>query len=58
MPDCGQLPRTSAYIDGALRAAEEADALAHLTTCAGCQAWLRDVVTVESVLSQAPRRVP
>ncbi len=58
MPDCGQLARTSAYIDGALRAVEEADALAHLERCAGCQAWLRDAVTVEAVLSQAPPRVP
>jgi cellulose synthase operon protein C len=56
MPECTHLARTSAYFDGALPNAEEAEALAHLEGCAECQALLRDAVTFDAVISQAPAR--
>jgi Putative zinc-finger len=56
MAECAHLARTSAYFDGALPGGEEAEALAHLATCAECQAFLRDAATFDAVLSQAPGR--
>ena len=56
MAECTHLARTSAYFDGALPIGEEAEALAHLETCAECQAFLRDAATFDAVLSQAPAR--
>jgi tetratricopeptide (TPR) repeat protein len=56
MPECSHLARTSAYFDGALPPAEEAEALAHLESCVECQAFLRDAVTFDAVISQAPAR--
>jgi len=57
MPECTHLARTSAYFDGALAVADEAEALAHLPTCAECQAFLRDAVTFDAVISQAPAKL-
>ncbi|HEU4734656.1 MAG TPA: zf-HC2 domain-containing protein [Kofleriaceae bacterium] len=56
MAECTHLEQTSAYFDGALPAGEEAAALAHLETCAECQAFLRDAAVLDAVLSQAPVR--
>jgi tetratricopeptide (TPR) repeat protein len=56
MAECAHLARTTAYFDGALPPAEHTDTLAHLETCAECQAVLRDAATFDAILSQAPRR--
>jgi hypothetical protein len=56
MAECTHLARTSAYFDGALPVADEAEAVNHLETCAECQAFLRDAATFDAVLSQAPER--
>ncbi|HEY6178632.1 MAG TPA: zf-HC2 domain-containing protein, partial [Kofleriaceae bacterium] len=49
MTDC---ERTTLYLDNELPAGEEAAALAHLATCAQCQADVDDWVAMETMLSR------
>lgn len=51
MSECEHLERTSAYFDGALAPADEAEALAHLGQCAACQQLLGDAVAIDALLS-------
>jgi tetratricopeptide (TPR) repeat protein len=51
MPDCEHLARTTAYFDGALAPADEAEATTHLATCVHCQRVLGDAVAIDAALS-------
>ncbi len=55
MADCEHLARTSAYFDGALAAADESAAAAHLASCAECQSLLGDAVGLDVALSGSRR---
>lgn len=57
MTECEHLGRTSAYFDGELADAEQADALAHLADCAECQRLLGGSVALHAATSQRTRPV-